>query len=181
MSDRTVTVRGKQLKLTNGDKVLYPEAGVTKGDVIAYYERVSDVLLPHLKGRALTMKRYPNGVDEQFFFQKDAPKHRPDWVRTEPIWTRSNGRDVNFLTINSLPALIWIANLASLELHTTMSRAKTSKRPDDDGVRPRPRPAGDRRRMLPGRADAPHRWPPTSGWSCIRRPPDRRGCRSTCR
>ncbi|MFI5050420.1 MAG: non-homologous end-joining DNA ligase [Gaiellales bacterium] len=129
MSDRTVTVRGKQLKLTNGDKVLYPEAGVTKGDVIAYYERVSDVLLPHLKGRALTMKRYPNGVDEQFFFQKDAPKHRPDWVRTEPIWTRSNGRDVNFLTINSLPALIWIANLASLELHTTMSRAKTSKRP----------------------------------------------------
>jgi bifunctional non-homologous end joining protein LigD len=129
MSDRTVTVRGKQLKLTNGDKLLYPEAGVTKGDVIAYYERVSDVLLPHLKGRALTMKRYPNGVDEQFFFQKDAPKHRPDWVRTEPIWTRSNGRDVNFLTINSLPALIWIANLASLELHTTMSRAKTSKRP----------------------------------------------------
>ena len=129
MSDRTVTVRGKQLKLTNGDKLLYPEAGVTKGDVIGYYERVSDVLLPHLKGRALTMKRYPNGVDEQFFFQKDAPKHRPDWVRTEPIWTRSNGRDVNFLTINSLPALIWIANLASLELHTTMSRAKTSKRP----------------------------------------------------
>ncbi len=129
MSDRTVTVRGKQLKLTNGDKVLYPEAGVTKGDVIGYYERVSDVLLPHLKGRALTMKRYPNGVDEQFFFQKDAPKHRPDWVRTEPIWTRSNGRDVNFLTINSLPALIWIANLASLELHTTLSRAKTSKRP----------------------------------------------------
>jgi len=129
MSDRTVTIRGKQLKLTNGDKVLYPEAGVTKGDVIAYYERVSDVLLPHLKGRAVAIKRYPNGVDEQFFFQKDAPKHRPDWVRTEPIWTRSNGRDVNFLTINSLPALIWIANLASLELHTTMSRAKTSKRP----------------------------------------------------
>jgi len=129
MSDRTVTVRGKQLKLTNGDKVLYPDAGVTKGEVITYYERVSDVLLPHLKGRALTMKRYPNGVDEQFFFQKDAPKHRPDWIRTEPIWTRSNGRDVNFLTINSLPALIWIANLASLELHTTMSRAKTSKRP----------------------------------------------------
>jgi bifunctional non-homologous end joining protein LigD len=129
MSDRIVTVRGKQLKLTNGDKVLYPEAGFTKGEVIDYYERVAGVLLPHLKGRALTMKRYPNGVDEQFFFQKDAPKHRPDWIRSEPIWTRSNGRYVNFLTINSLPALVWIANLASLELHTTMSRARTSKRP----------------------------------------------------
>jgi bifunctional non-homologous end joining protein LigD len=129
MNDGTVTVRGKQLKLTNTDKVLYPETGFTKGGVIAYYERIADVLLPHLKGRALTMKRYPNGVDEQFFFQKDAPKHRPDWIRTEPIWTRSNKRDVNFLTINSLPALLWIANLASLELHTTMSRAKTSKRP----------------------------------------------------
>jgi bifunctional non-homologous end joining protein LigD len=129
MSDTTVTVRGKQLKLTNGDKVLYPETGFTKGDVIAYYEQIASVLLPHLKGRALTMKRYPNGVDEQFFFQKDAPKHRPDWIRTEPIWTRSNKRDVNFLTVNSLPALIWIANLASLELHTTMSRAKTNQRP----------------------------------------------------
>jgi bifunctional non-homologous end joining protein LigD len=129
MSDRTVTVRGKQLKLTNLEKVLYPDAGFTKGDVIAYYERVSGVLLPHLRGRALTMKRYPNGVDEQFFFQKDAPKHRPDWVQTVPIWTRSNRRDVNFLTVNSLPALIWVANLASLELHTTVGRAKTNQRP----------------------------------------------------
>ena len=96
MSDRTVTVRGKQLKLTNGDKVLYPDAGVTKGEVITYYERVSDVLLPHLKGRALTMKRYPNGVDEQFFFQRT----RPSTGRTGSAPSRS-GRAATAATSTS--------------------------------------------------------------------------------
>ena len=154
MSDRTVTVRGKQVKLTNGDKVLYPEAGVTKGDVIAYYERVSDVLLPHLKGRALTMKRYPNGVDEQFFFQKT----RPSTGRTGCAPSRS-GRAATAATSTSddqQPAG------ADLDRQPREPRAahhavagEDQQAADDDGVRPRSRPAGDCRRVLPGRADAP--------------------------
>jgi len=129
VTDTFVTVSKRKLKLTNTGKVLYPESGFTKGDVIAYYTRIAPVLLPHLKGRALTMKRYPNGVDSEFFYQKEAPKHRPDWVVTEPIWSRGNKRDINFLVINSLPALVWIANLADLELHTSLSKAKQQQQP----------------------------------------------------
>jgi bifunctional non-homologous end joining protein LigD len=129
VSDGVVTVSKRKLKLTNTDKVLYPESGFTKGDVIAYYTEIAPVLLPHLKGRALTMKRYPNGVDGEFFYQKEAPKHRPEWVVTEPIWSRGNKRDINFLVINSLPALVWIANLADLELHTSLSKAKKQQQP----------------------------------------------------
>jgi DNA primase len=80
VSGHTITVSGRELKITNTEKVLYPEAGFTKGDVIAYYRTIAPVLLPHLRGRALTMKRYPNGVDEEAFYQKESPKHRPDWV-----------------------------------------------------------------------------------------------------
>jgi bifunctional non-homologous end joining protein LigD len=129
VSGHTITVSGRQLKITNPDKVLYPEAGFTKGDVIEYYRRIAPVLLPHLKGRALTMKRYPNGVDEQYFYQKESPKHRPDWVTTVPMWSEGNGRDINFTVVNSLPTLLWAANLADLELHTSMARARTGRRP----------------------------------------------------
>ncbi|MDX6494830.1 MAG: bifunctional non-ous end joining protein LigD [Gaiellales bacterium] len=129
MSGHTIKVSGRELKITNPDKVLYPEAGFTKGDVIEYYWRIAPVLLPHLKGRALTMKRYPNGVDEQFFYQKESPKHRPDWVTTVPMWSEGNGRDINFTVVNSLPTLLWAANLADLELHTSMARARTGRRP----------------------------------------------------
>jgi bifunctional non-homologous end joining protein LigD len=129
VSGHTIKVSGRELKITNPDKVLYPEAGFTKGDVIEYYWRIAPVLLPHLKGRALTMKRYPNGVDEQFFYQKESPKHRPDWVTTVPMWSEGNGRDINFTVVNSLPTLLWAANLADLELHTSMARARTGRRP----------------------------------------------------
>jgi bifunctional non-homologous end joining protein LigD len=129
VSGHTITVSGRQLKITNPDKVLYPEAGFTKGDVIEYYRRIAPVLLPHLKGRALTMKRYPNGVDEQYFYQKESPKHRPEWVTTVPMWSEGNGRDINFTVVNSLPTLLWAANLADLELHTSMARARTGRRP----------------------------------------------------
>jgi bifunctional non-homologous end joining protein LigD len=124
-----ISVGGRKLKLTNLDKVLYPETGFTKGDVIDYYRKVADTLLPHLKERPLTMKRYPNGVNEEFFYQKEAPKHRPDWVKTVPIWSRGNKRDVNFLLVNNLSSLIWIANLADLELHTSLSKASNPQRP----------------------------------------------------
>jgi len=124
-----ITVGNRKLKLTNLDKVLYPKAGFTKGDVIEYYRAVAPALLPHLKDRPLTMKRYPNGVDEEFFYQKEAPQHRPPWVKTVPIWSRGNKRDINFLLVNNLSTLIWIANLADLELHTSLSKASAPQRP----------------------------------------------------
>lgn len=119
-----VEIEGKHLKLSNLDKILYPAAGFTKGQVIDYYARISPVLLPHLKDKPLTMKRYPGGVNEEFFFEKNAPQHRPDWVKTAPIWSYGNKRNVNYILCNDLPSLTWIANLASLELHPSLSLAK---------------------------------------------------------
>ena len=125
MSKETVVeVGGEKLKLTNLDKVLYPGAGFTKGQIIDYYVRIAPALLPHLKGRPLTMKRYPGGVDQEFFYEKNAPKHRPEWIKTAPIWSEGNNRDVNYILVNELPTLVWIANLASIELHPSLSLAK---------------------------------------------------------
>jgi bifunctional non-homologous end joining protein LigD len=119
-----VEIEGKRLSLTNLEKVLYPATGFTKGQVIDYYARIAPVLLPHLAGRPLTLKRYPGGVDQQFFFEKNATKHRPDWVKTAPIWSEGNQRDVNYILANNLPTLVWIANLAGIELHPSLSLAK---------------------------------------------------------
>jgi bifunctional non-homologous end joining protein LigD len=118
-----VEVEGRKLKLSNLDKVLYPAAGFTKGQVIDYIVHIAPVLLPHLAGRPLTMKRYPEGVDHSYFFEKNAPMHRPDWVKTAPIWSEGNKRTVNYILANDLPTLVWIANLASLELHPSLSLA----------------------------------------------------------
>jgi bifunctional non-homologous end joining protein LigD len=119
-----VEIGGRHLSLTNLDKVLYPAAGFTKGQVVDYYARIAPVLVPHLAGRALTLKRYPEGVDKEYFFEKNATKHRPDWVKTAPIWSEHNGREINYLLANDLPTLVWIANLAGLELHPSLSLAK---------------------------------------------------------
>src|SRR5208282_1130875 len=119
-----VEIEGKHLSLTNLDKVLYPATGFTKGQVIDYYARIAPVLLPHLKDHPLTLKRYPGGVDEEFFFEKNATKHRPDWVKTAPTWSEGNHRNVNYILANDLPTLIWIANLAAIELHPSLSLAK---------------------------------------------------------
>ncbi len=118
-----VEVEGRKLKLSNLDKVLYPAAGFTKGQVIDYIVHIAPALLPHLAGRPLTMKRYPEGVDHPYFFEKNAPMHRPDWVKTAPIWSEGNRRTVNYILANDLPTLVWIANLASLELHPSLSLA----------------------------------------------------------
>jgi bifunctional non-homologous end joining protein LigD len=118
-----VDVQDRKLKLTNLEKILYPVAGFAKGQVVDYYARVAPVLLPHLAGRPLTMKRYPGGVDQEYFFEKNAPMHRPDWVKTTPVWSESNHRTINFLLANDLPTLVWIANLASIELHPSLSLA----------------------------------------------------------
>jgi bifunctional non-homologous end joining protein LigD len=119
-----VEIGGRHLSLTNLDKVLYPAAGFTKGQVIDYYARIAPVLVPHLTGRALTLKRYPEGVDKEYFFEKNATKHRPDWVKTAPIWSEHNGREINYLLADDLPTLVWIANLAGIELHPSLSLAK---------------------------------------------------------
>jgi bifunctional non-homologous end joining protein LigD len=124
-----VEVEGKHLSLTNLDKVLYPAAGFTKGQVIDYYARIAPALLPHLAGRPLTLKRYPEGVDKEYFFEKNATKHRPDWVKTAPIWSEGNQRNVNYILANDLPTFVWIANLAGIELHPSLSLAKDISSP----------------------------------------------------
>jgi len=123
-ADHIVEIEGKQLKLTNLDKVLYPAAGFTKGQIIDYYARVAPVLVPHLKNKPLTLKRYPNGVDSIPFFEKNATKHRPDWVKTVPVWSEGNQRDVNYILCNDLATLVWVANLAAIELHPSLSLAQ---------------------------------------------------------
>jgi len=124
-----VEVEGRKLKLTNLDKVLYPATGFTKGQVVDFYVRIAPVLVPHLAGRPLTMKRYPEGIDQEYFFEKNAPMHRPDWVKTAPIWSESNHRTINFILANDLPTLVWIANLASIELHPSLSLAADIRTP----------------------------------------------------
>ncbi len=115
-----VEVEGRPLQLTNLHKVLYPETGFTKGAVIDYYTRIAPVLLPHLADRALTIKRYPNGVDEKFFFEKNATRGTPDWVRTVTLpvpGSTMNRETIDFVVVEELATLVWLANLAALELH----------------------------------------------------------------
>ena len=118
-----VVVEGRRLKLSNLDKVLYPKAGFSKGQVIDYYTRIASGVLPHLRNRTLTLKRYPNGVDQPYFYEKQSPKHRPDWVETQAVWSEGNSRNVDYTICNDLPTLVWLANLADLELHTNLSLA----------------------------------------------------------
>jgi bifunctional non-homologous end joining protein LigD len=121
-SDRIlVSVDGRELELSNLDKVLYPQAGFTKGEVIDYYTRIAPIILPHLRDRPLTRIRYPNGVGAAGFFEKNAPAGTPDWVRLErlPVPGSSTGREtLDFVVVEDLPTLVWLANLAALELHT---------------------------------------------------------------
>ncbi len=127
--DTLVDIEGKHLKLSNLDKVLYPEAGFTKGQLIDYYVRVAPVLLPHLHARPLTMKRYPNGVGGMFFYEKNCPTHRPDWVKTARVWSEGNNRWMDYCLIEDLPTLVWAANLADIELHTSLSLSKNIFQP----------------------------------------------------
>jgi bifunctional non-homologous end joining protein LigD len=120
-----VDVEGRTLQLSNLDKVLYPEAGFHKGEVIDYYARIAPVMLPHLADRPATFKRYPNGVEGKFFFEKNSPSHAPDWVRTVNLPTPGSTKGhetIDFTVIKDLPTLVWAANLAALELHTPMWR-----------------------------------------------------------
>ena len=122
-----VDVEGRRLKLSNLDKVLYPATGFTKGQVVDYYTRVAPAVLPHLRGRALTLKRYPNGVDGKYFYEKQKPSHAPEWVRSQTIET--GDRDIDFVLCDDLPTLVWLANLADLELHPSLALAEDPDRP----------------------------------------------------
>jgi bifunctional non-homologous end joining protein LigD len=137
MAERiTVEVEGRHLSLSNLDKVLYPETGFTKGEVIDYYTRIAPVLLPHLAGRPLTVKRYPNGVDRAFFFEKNAPRGTPKWVRTVTLPVPGSTMDretIDFVVVEELATLVWLANLAALELHVPQWHVQgRSKKPHTD-------------------------------------------------
>ena len=111
-------IEGRQLIMTNLDKVLYPD-GMTKGQVIDYYVRIAPVMLPHLAGRNITMKRYPNGIDGQSFYNKNIPSHAPDWIERVEL------HDNTYIVCRDLPTLVWMANLAALELHGPPTTAGT--------------------------------------------------------
>ncbi|BBH65750.1 hypothetical protein ACTI_24350 [Actinoplanes sp. OR16] len=120
-----VTIEGRDVELSNLDKLMYPAAGFTKGEVIDYYTRVAPVMLPHLSGRAATRIRYPNGVEGAHFFEKNKPAGTPDWVRLEtlPVPGSTKSREtIEFVVVDDLPTLVWVANLASIELHTPQWR-----------------------------------------------------------
>ena len=132
MAERTTTeveVQGRRLTLSNLEKVLYPQAGFTKAQLIDYYVRIAPVLLPHLRGRPLTMKRYPDGVDGELFYQKNCPDHRPPWVATARVWSEGNKRWMDYCMVQEVATLVWAANLADIELHTSLSLAKEILRP----------------------------------------------------
>jgi len=122
-------VEGRTLAVSNLDKVLYPKDGFTKGELINYYIQIAPVLLPHLKDRPLTMKRYPDGVEGEFFYEKNCPSHRPGWVQTAKVWSEGNQRTMQYCLAQDLPTLVWAANLADIELHTSLSRKNDVDRP----------------------------------------------------
>jgi bifunctional non-homologous end joining protein LigD len=129
VNTKVAQVAGTRLSLTNLDKDLYPSYGFTKAHVLEYYRRISPFSLPHLKGRALTLKRYPEGVEKDFFYEKRCPSHRPFWVNTAQI-PRDDGEPMTVCLVNDLNTLIWVENLASLELHVPLARADSPRTPD---------------------------------------------------
>jgi len=128
---RQVEVEGKELRLTNLDKVIYPETGFTKGEMVDYYAKVAPAIVPHLSGRAVTLRRFPEGVDDldAAFFEKRCPKHRPKWVKTAKVQAGPRAGVIEFCVCDSLPTLIWMAQLAALELHPSLSKSRAPKRP----------------------------------------------------
>jgi bifunctional non-homologous end joining protein LigD len=119
-----IEVQGRTLRLSNREKVLYPRAGFTKGQLIDYYAMLAPTVLPHLAGRPLTLKRYPNGVEEPYFYEKRCPAHRPAWVQTAAVWSERQQEPIDYCLAEDLPTLMWAANLADIELHTSLSLAR---------------------------------------------------------
>jgi bifunctional non-homologous end joining protein LigD len=130
-ADNLVEVEGRELKLTNLDKVLYPKAGFSKGEMVDYYAKVAPAMLPHLEQRALTLRRFPEGVEdtEAAFFEKRCPKHRPDWVKTAAVEAGPQAGVIDFCVCEDRPSLVWMAQLAAIELHPSLSLAAAPDRP----------------------------------------------------
>jgi bifunctional non-homologous end joining protein LigD len=124
-----IAVQGRTLRLSNREKALYPSVAFTKGQLVDYYAAVAPVLLPHLAGRPLTLKRYPDGVDGQHFYEKRCPTHRPDWVQTAAISSPRQREPIDYCLVEDLPTLIWLANLAAVELHPSLARARDTDTP----------------------------------------------------
>lgn len=124
-----VAVEGRTLRLTNLDKVLYPHTGFTKGELIGYYAAIAPVLLAHLRDRPLTLKRYPDGVEGEHFYEKQCPSHRPEWVQTTAVWSGRTEREIDYCLCQDLPTLVWLGNLADLELHPSLSHTDALERP----------------------------------------------------
>ncbi|HYT75920.1 MAG TPA: non-homologous end-joining DNA ligase [Vicinamibacterales bacterium] len=125
----TLKVAGKDVRLTNLDKLFWPELGVTKGDLIQYYADVAPLLLPHVRGRAMVMKRYPHGAGGEFFFMKRAPSPRPDWIKTCRI-SHDSGNVIDFPVIDDVPSLLWVINLGCIDLNQWYATCDDVNRPD---------------------------------------------------
>jgi bifunctional non-homologous end joining protein LigD len=129
VSRKIVEIAGRRLSLSNLNKDLYPSYGFTKAQILEYYRRIAEFILPHLKDRALTLKRYPEGVEQDFFFEKRCPAHRPAWAKTAEL-RRDDGELMTVCLVNDLSTLMWVSNLASLELHVPLARAASPATPD---------------------------------------------------
>ncbi len=125
----SLKVEGRQVPVSRLDKVFYPSVGFTKGQIIDYYIRISPWLLPHLKDRPLTLKRYPDGVSGPFFYEKRCPPYRPAWVRTASVWSEANHQNIDYCLANDLSSVVWAANLGDLELHTFLAKAPKVDQP----------------------------------------------------
>src|SRR3954454_10018682 len=128
-ASNTLRVGRRDVPVSNPQKVLYPQAECTKSDVVRYYLEIAPTLLPHLKDRPITLKRYPNGVDGMFFYEKRCPSHKPEWLKTAYAPSRGKNGRIDYCLINEPAALAWIENLASIELHTLLSKSNNLYQP----------------------------------------------------
>lgn len=123
-----LAIEGRDVAVSSLDKIFYPKTGFLKANVLDYYQQIAPVLLPHLKGRSVTLKRYPDGVEGNFFYEKQCPSHAPPWIKTNKV-KRSDGTDIDYCRLDDLPSLIWAANIANLEIHPFQHRAAAPTRP----------------------------------------------------
>lgn len=129
MKSELIEIEGRRIRIKNRDKVLFPETGFTKGDLIDYYREIAPAILPHLRGRPVTLRRFPDGASSDGFWEKRCPSYRPDWVPTVAVWSEQNEEEIDYCSPDSVPTLLWLANLATIELHVSLSRAEEIERP----------------------------------------------------
>src|SRR5258706_1982503 len=124
-----LTIDGQEISLSNLDKILFPDGRISKAQVIDYYVQIADYVLPHLKNRPVTLKRYPNGALGEFFYEKDAPGFTPDWVQTFSVPRRESAGQIRYILVNDRATLVWLGNLANLESHPFLHRVSDVELP----------------------------------------------------